>query len=408
MRLGRTLPPAAAPVSPGGLISGLKGMIRGAAELRRFEGELKAYHGAEHVFLVSSGKAALWLILKALHRLCPDRDEVVIPAFTCYSVPSAVLRAGLRMRLCDIDPDTLDFDYPSLEELVSAETAGRLLAVIPTHLFGVPADVGRVRRLAQGTPITVIEDAAQALGGHARGRRLGTLGDVGFISLGRGKALTTVEGGVVLTSRGDIAAAIAEEVARLKGYTAPGLMGLAVQATALALFTDPRLFWFPKALPFLRLGETHLEPRFPLRQMSGLQAGLARGWRQTLGQVAATRQANARAWAAALKGCGALRPPKAVDPSTSLLRYPLLVRDPGQRQAIVQESERCGLGVMRAYPESLDRLDGLAMHTDGAGCPGARSVARQLVTLPVHRYVTGGDRHRIKGMLCTHPGSRVC
>ena len=66
-----------------------------------------------HVFLVSSGSAALTLALMALKSLARER-EVVIPAYTCFSVPAAVLQAGLRPVLCDIDPSTFDFDHSHL------------------------------------------------------------------------------------------------------------------------------------------------------------------------------------------------------------------------------------------------------------------------------------------------------
>jgi len=372
--------------------------MRGAAEVRRFEGELIACHGSDHVFLVSSGKAALYLILKALKRLHPGRDEVVIPAYTCYSVPSAILRAGLRVRLCDIDADTLDFDRALLAGILT-ERADRLLVVVPTHLFGLPADVPAIREITDGTAVTVVEDAAQALGGRSQGRPLGTLGDVGFFSLGRGKALTTVEGGVILTSNGDLAAALTEELALFGGYTAQEILGLSVQAVAMALLMDPRLFWLPKAFPFLRLGETHFDTGFALKRMSGFQAGLARGWQKRLARDASARRRHTGVWAEALKGTGDLGQPEPPGPVEALLRYPLLVADPDRRQAILSESERLGLGVMTAYPEPLDRLPVLKPHTHSPDCPGALQVARQLVTLPVHPYVTGRDRQRIRSLL---------
>jgi dTDP-4-amino-4,6-dideoxygalactose transaminase len=192
MRIGRTLPPAASPIYFRDIISGLKGLIRRHRELNRFEAELKQYFGVRHCFLVSSGKAALTLILQALRNIHPDRDEVLIPAFTCYSVPSAIARAGLKVRLCDIDPNTLDFNFDRLSKILKQYSAkppskpsrannpyplpqaqrssslprempsifhrgeallqpdassSRLLAIIPVHLFGLPADIARLRKI---------------------------------------------------------------------------------------------------------------------------------------------------------------------------------------------------------------------------------------------------------------------
>ena len=111
MRIGRTLPPAAAPLTLRDLISGVRALMIGPVELEKRRQELRAYFGTNHCFLVSSGKAALTLILQALKDVHPDRDQVLIPAFACYSIPSAIARAGLTIQLCDIDPATLDFDY---------------------------------------------------------------------------------------------------------------------------------------------------------------------------------------------------------------------------------------------------------------------------------------------------------
>jgi len=167
-------------------------IFRGQQELTRFEAQLKEYFGVKHCFLVSSGKAAFTLILLALKELAPGRDEVLIPAFTCYSVPSSVVRAGLRIRLCDLRVDSLDFDFAQMSAMLSeapppqtdtraavgasdspveirdlADSSGssikRVLAVVPTHLFGYPADVARLRKLNRDPGITIVEDAAQAM-----------------------------------------------------------------------------------------------------------------------------------------------------------------------------------------------------------------------------------------------------
>src|SRR5688572_27266022 len=164
--------------------AGLGAILEGQPALDRFQAELRRHFGVKHCFLVGSGKAALALILLALKDLRPERDAVVIPAFTCYSVPSSVLRAGLRIVLCDLGPEGLDFDRAQLAAKLSGHE--HILAVVPTHLYGVAADVASVRHLVGKRPIAIIEDAAQAMGEDSGHGKLGTLGDVGFFSLGRG------------------------------------------------------------------------------------------------------------------------------------------------------------------------------------------------------------------------------
>ena len=137
-RFGRTLPPAAVPISGRDVFGGICGISRGAVELERRRQEFIRYFGMRHCFFVSSGKAALTLILTALKQARPQRDQVLIPALTCYSVPAAIAAAGLQPMLCDIDPATLDFDFDKLPPLLDNP---RLLCVLPTHLYGLPAEI---------------------------------------------------------------------------------------------------------------------------------------------------------------------------------------------------------------------------------------------------------------------------
>ena len=118
MKIGRNVPPAAAPIAWKDLWHGVIGLLFPERSLRLFEEEIRAHFGVSHVFLVSSGTAALTLTLMGL-RSSSRRTDVVIPAYTCPSVPAAVLKAGLRPVLCDINPSTFDFDHALLERTLT-------------------------------------------------------------------------------------------------------------------------------------------------------------------------------------------------------------------------------------------------------------------------------------------------
>lgn len=387
MHIGRTLPPAAAPFDVRSLISGFAAIPGGRRELERFRRELKQQFGMKHCFLVSSGQAALTLILLALKELSPGRDEVLIPAFTCYSVPASIVRAGLRIRLCDVRPDGIGLDAAQLRAVASA----KLLAAVPTHLFGLPTDVAEARELLRDPQVAIVEDAAQAMGETAEAGKLGTLGDVGFFSLGRGKALSCVEGGVILTNRNDIAEALGRLLLRVPGYGLAGLLTLIFKAAALMVLTRPRLFWLPRSLPFLRLGETLFDPSIPIRRMSSFQAGLSRGWRQKLERMRDVRRRNVTRWIGALDTeslflDGAKR---------ALPRLPLRIREFGAREALLTESARRGLGIMPVYPSSIAAIPELEAMFGDATFPVADRCARELVTLPTHSYLTEHDVQRV-------------
>lgn len=376
-------------------------MLTRGKTLEQFRTELNEYFKVKHCFLVSSGKAALTLILVVLSDLHPGRDEVLIPAYCCFSVPSAITRAGLKVILCDIDPETLDYDYGQLEGQLSNP---RLLCVLSTHLFGLPADVERVKKLTCNSPVAVIEDAAQAMGGEWMGKKLGTQGDVGIFSLGRGKALTTIEGGIILTHRMDIAKALEQKYLSLRSYSVPETLLLFVYALLLKVLIHPRLFWIPKAVPFIRLGETVYDPDFKILRMSAFQAGLASGWEKKIAEFRNIRKSISWDWAGLLKNemPSAFKCRSGVLPD--LIRFPWKIESSPVRESILFQSKRKGLGIAATYPDSVDRIPEIRECFPRGGFPVANDQAKKIVTLPVHPLLTPGDRNEIKKLILAAVG----
>jgi perosamine synthetase len=429
MRPGRTLPPAAAPIGIAEMLSGICGIFHGQRELERFRSELREHFGVKHCFLVSSGQAAFAVILLSLKELFPDRDEVLIPAFTCYSVPSSVLRAGLRIRLCDLHPESLDFDFAQLTGILSKgsrtarpdarsadidanfqneavnatddckDPTKKLLAVVPTHLFGFPSDIPRLRQLLRDPGATIVEDAAQAMGETWEGRKLGTLGDVSFFSLGRGKTFSAVEGGVILTDRDDLAAVLNRRVNNLSGYGFGQSTRLVSKAAVLTLFTRPSLFWIPRSVPFLKLGETHFESAFPILRMSSFQAGLTLRWRERLRKFHEVRKKNVNRWMTFFEATGNQGLCFSRARSLGLLRFPIRVRDDKNRKALLQDAASKYAGVMPVYPQSINRLVELRGKILPEAFPVAESCARELITLPTHVYVDEDDVRNIGNLV---------
>ena len=391
-RIGRILPPAVAPIGLRDIGRGLLAMGKKNGAAAAFADELREFFQVEHCWLTSSGKASLALILQALRDLHPEKDEVLIPAFTCYSVPAAIFRVGLKIRICDIEPETLDFDYG---ELARQASAPRLLCVIATHLFGVTADVPRARAVLGKREIPIVEDAAQVMGGERRGRKAGTLGDVGFYSLERGKAFSTVKGGIIVTGSETIGGALNRMVAAIPTPGRTEQFVLAMYALALAVLTRPWLYWLPKALPFLRLGETLFEPDFEIARLSDFQAGMARGWRQRLRDNMRFRAINAEYLAR--HGIAASCPPETL--SSGPLRYPVLAADRVEKMAILRQSDRLGLGAADVYPGTVDTIARLEGSIVGGSSAKARSIVERLFTLPVHPLVTGAYMQKLAGLV---------
>jgi dTDP-4-amino-4,6-dideoxygalactose transaminase len=333
---------------------------------------------------VSSGKASLTVILQALHRLS-GRTKVIVPAYTCYSVPSAIVKAGMQVVPSDLAEYGFDYDYDALRGKLGAD----VLCVLSVHLFGIPSDTQRLKRLCHGTGIFVVEDAAQAMGASIDGAPVGTIGDVGFFSLGRGKNITCGSGGIALTNDAEIARALDAIVATLPDA------GIAVSATsvvtllALTILLSPIVYWLPAGLPFLRLGETIFHDDFPLHRLARFQALLLRDWWRELAALDDIRRANGAYYRAQIAGTST------GSDGVAHLRYPVVLADPAMKDSLLNERDGGAVGVSAMYPASVGAIPQLQGRLGEYHFPRAERMARTLVTLPTHPLVTIADRERI-------------
>lgn len=172
--------------------------------VQKFERLVAEYVGVRHAVAVSSGTAALHLALLALG-IGPG-DEVIVPDFTFPATANVVELVGATPVLVDIDLATFNMDVTQIRPAVTKRTK----AILPVHLFGQPADMEPILRLAEEHGLLVIEDAACALGAEYRGRRSGAIGQVGCFSFHPRKAITTGEGGMVVTNDDAVAVRVRE------------------------------------------------------------------------------------------------------------------------------------------------------------------------------------------------------
>ncbi|MCL4545077.1 MAG: DegT/DnrJ/EryC1/StrS family aminotransferase [Chloroflexi bacterium] len=154
--------------------------------------------GAEYAVAVSSGTAALHVAGMAL---LSAGDEVLVPAFTFIASASAIILAGARPILVDVDPKTLIINIEDACRKITARTK----AIVPVHLYGNSVDVPQIQRLANDYGLRVIWDAAQAFGTRYGDSDVGALGDATCYSFYPTKNITTGEGGMITTPSKDIA-----------------------------------------------------------------------------------------------------------------------------------------------------------------------------------------------------------
>ncbi|MEN6626053.1 MAG: DegT/DnrJ/EryC1/StrS family aminotransferase [Candidatus Sumerlaeia bacterium] len=164
-------------------------------EVAAFEQEFAACCQARHAIGVNSGTSALHLALLAAG-IGPG-DEVIAPSMTFVATTAAIVYSGARPVLVDIDPDSRTIDPGLIERAVTRRTK----AIVPVHLYGQPADMDPILEIARHRGLIVIEDACQAHGAEYKGRRVGSIGDLGCFSFYPGKNLGAYgEGGAVTTN----------------------------------------------------------------------------------------------------------------------------------------------------------------------------------------------------------------
>jgi dTDP-4-amino-4,6-dideoxygalactose transaminase len=267
-------------------------------EVAAFEEEFAAYCQARYGIGVNTGTSALHLALLAAG-IGPG-DEVITVPFTFVATVAAIHYTGARPVFVDIDPCTFTMDAQGIEAAIT----GRTRAIIPVHLYGQPADMEPILEIARRRGLVVIEDAAQAHGAEYKGRRVGSLGDMGCFSFYPGKNLGAYgEGGMVVTDNPDYTRTIrmlrdwgAEQKYQhvLKGYNyrLEGLQGavLRVKLRHLEAWTEAR-----------RAAAAHYDELFA---GSGVATPEAKAYARHVYHIYAIRTLRRGAWQQALSAKG--------------------------------------------------------------------------------------------------------
>ncbi|MDD5530064.1 MAG: DegT/DnrJ/EryC1/StrS family aminotransferase [bacterium] len=175
------------------------GLLVQGKNVEKFEKSVADYLKVKYAFAVNSGTSALHLSLIALG--IKENDEVIIPDFTFPATGNVVALTGAKPILVDIDLKTYNIDPAKIEKRITSRTK----AIIPVHLFGQPADMDAILKIAKKYNLYVIEDAACGLGAEYKNKKCGTMGDVSCFSFHPRKIITTGEGGMIVTNREETA-----------------------------------------------------------------------------------------------------------------------------------------------------------------------------------------------------------
>jgi perosamine synthetase len=182
------------------------GQLSLGPKLDQFENDFGEWLGGGYAVAVSSGTAALHLGVRAMG--WSDGDEVVTSPLSFVASSNSLLYEDATPVFCDIDPVTLTIDPEAVAAAVGDRTAG----ILPVHIFGYPADLPALEKIAKDRGLGILEDACQALGAVDRtGRKIGTAGHIATFAFYANKQMTMGEGGVLVTPDKEVAARVRSE-----------------------------------------------------------------------------------------------------------------------------------------------------------------------------------------------------
>ncbi len=316
-----------------------------------------------------SGTAALAAALRLAVERGPAQPEVILPAYGCPALVAAARFAGAEPILVDLEFERPWLSLDAVAEAVSAKT----VAVVAVNLLGCGERVAELRDLIGDAML--VEDSAQHLS------ESGPRGDLVILSFGRGKPLSVLGGGAVLSPTSELSL-VGPPVDRQGGWAHR------LKLEAYNLLTHPLAYGMLERLPGLRIGETRyeaLQAIAPIQEscLARLPPNLERYRRRErrVEEALATLVAQAPGISSLPALCGATGP---------FLRYPVLARDAEHAKTLMQRLD--GLGVTRLYEVPLVGIDGVeALVSVRGDTPNARDFASRLLTLPTHEDVTNAD-----------------
>ena len=383
----RWQPPVLSPVSSRALVHGI-GAAMGlrSGHCQTAVAALCGRYSAGDALLTDTGTSALIL---ALRKVLPPGGTVAFPGYACIDLTTAALGAGLRVRLYDIEPSTLSPDLDSVRKAV----ARGVDAILVAHLYGYPADVLGVEKIAAEHGIPVIEDAAQGAGGTLHDNLLGTFSDVSILSFGRGKGMTSGSGGAVLVRTLELASWTRRMHAELGAASGGSLEMMALAAQS--LFAHPSMYRLPASIPALKLGEMVYHPPTQPRPMAAAAAAILPSALRMDAREVEYRRARAKDLLSLVTESNDVVPMHPIAGGESgFLRLALL--DAGG-----QKVPRATIGAVRGYPMTLEehpQLRPLLIPGERAG-KGSEILRDRLFTLPTHSRVNRSDLTRLEKWL---------
>jgi dTDP-4-amino-4,6-dideoxygalactose transaminase len=317
-------------------------------ETAALEEEFAAYCSVSYAIGVNSGTSALHLALLAAG-IGPGHEVITVP-FTFFATAATIGYAGATPVYVDIDPATFNIDVSKIEAAITERTR----AIMPVHLYGLPADMNPILDIARRHKLVVIEDAAQAVGAEYHGRRAGSIGDIACFSFYPTKNLGAAgEGGMVTTND----PVYARKIRSLRSWG------------------EERRYY-----PVLKGYNYRLE---------GIQAAILRVKLSRLEPWTETRRALAAEYDRSLKDSGVVRP--STLPNARHV-YCLYTVRAAHRDELQRDLELAGVQTAVHYPTPIHLMPAYADERNRTGdFPVAEACAQTVLSLPLHAHMSRGQ-----------------
>jgi perosamine synthetase len=346
-----------------------------------FAEALKSYFRIADVFITGNGTCALYLILKALRRLYPDRKTVILPAYTAPVLKLPCDEAGLTIALCDITHEDYGYDFKNLSGIIDND----VLCIISVELFGIPPDVAGMQKFK----VPIIDDAAQAMGSICKGKMAGTMGAAGIVSFHRGKNLSTYSGGGLLSCSAELTEIIEKEVSFLPHPPWKAEVLAFMKVLAISHLINPSLYAILE--PFVRpLKSRSLHHSFACAAQTIFQQRLGTILLQRVDGIMRKRIENGDLLYGGLKETvGIHLHHKRKGVTVAYNQFPIIFEDPTKVEKIQKKLWKAGIETTRQYLKPLHHYFELGYARDAF--PVARKVAQGLLLFPTHYCVDQKD-----------------
>jgi dTDP-4-amino-4,6-dideoxygalactose transaminase len=329
------------------------GFIAQGPKVAEFEENFAEFVNTEYAVATSSGTTALHVAL--LSAGIGQGDEVITTPFTFAATANSVLYTGAQPVFVDINPEMYNIDPEKIEDAITDNTK----AIMPVHLYGQPADMEPISKIAKSYDLLVIEDAAQAHGAMYKGKMAGSLGDMACFSFYPTKNMTTSEGGMITTQNEDLA----ENSRTIRAH------GESNRYEHVTLGYNFRMTDIAAAIGIMQL--------------------------KKLNEFNNKRIKNAEYFTENIKSMNGIIPPHVQKGVKHVFHQYTIRVNKTKRNAMIKFLNDNGIGTGIHYPKPIYKQELYQKLGFKAHCPEAENAAGEVISIPVHPSLTKIDLEKI-------------